>query len=57
MRDANLFEPLWTLHSYHELLSKTGWVGIKNSRLNRIDNVLKQMNSNANQIIRNSIDN
>lgn len=38
------FEPLWTIHSFHEILSKAGLTAMRNWNLLRIDRDLKEMN-------------
>ena len=37
------FEGVWVIHSFHQILSKTGLTGLRNNQLQRVDQALYKM--------------
>ena len=46
-----MFDPLWTIHAYHDFLTKTGYTGLKNYNLIRIDIKLREMYFQSRELV------
>eukprot|EP00347_Sterkiella_histriomuscorum_P001426 403372083 len=49
------FQPLWTMHSFLNFMSKTGQTGVRNFNLFKIDYILKELHIQSQYLLRRSL--